>query len=219
MQTKFPMPNAPRTSLWLKPKDLYLPVLVDLFSVFDSAGNILLFETVSTLIPLLPLWLFLPSLFCVVFLLFIHHEVSVSPLAHSLNPVLLHLSAGEWLRVALGLELAHVWVSNPGSTHHSLTVRKFWYEFPYLLKGTCPEDCCEISWNTTYKAFKTMLAHSKLSLVTGGYHCVFRASTLAHAHTVMALFYFVLSFFFFFCLTFICKFLGGNYCVVKISDP
>lgn len=64
MQTKFPMPNAPRTSLWLKPKDLYLPVLVDLFSVFDSAGNTLLFETVSTLIPLLPLWLFLPSLFC-----------------------------------------------------------------------------------------------------------------------------------------------------------
>lgn len=79
--SQLPLPRSPRTSLWLRPRDLSLSIFVDLLSIFDSSGHALLFETLSTpdcppssmTIPSQPLM----SSFC--------YEVSVfSPLVHSL---------------------------------------------------------------------------------------------------------------------------------------
>lgn len=135
----------------------------------------------------------------VVFLLFFHHRVSVfSPLAYSLlDSVILHLSAGPRLGV-LGLELAHGIQVLARPTAYWITVGKplrlsLWVS----LSESGPANSVVVGFNETMLArhSKQCWAHSKYSLINGGYHCVFRTSTLPHAHINPGTSFFVLSFF------------------------
>lgn len=148
--------------------------------------------------PLLSLDCYFPVSF-VVFLLFFHHRVSVfSPLAHSLlDSVILHLSAGPRLGV-LGLQLAHGIQILARPTACWITVGKplrlsLWVS----LSESGPANRVVMGLNETMlaKHSKQCWAHSKCSLINGGYHCVFRTSILPHAHINHGTSFFVLSFF------------------------
>ena len=186
--------KSPRMALWLKSMDFYIFYFGLWLCRLCSA-----FWTTSTLVsfPLLSLDCYFPVSF-VVFLLFFHHRLSVfSPLAHSLYSVILHLSAGPRLGV-LGLELACGIQILARPTACWITVGKplrllLWVS----LSESGPANRVVVGLNETMlaKHSKQFWAHSKCSLINGGYHCVFRTSILPHAHINHGTSFFVLSFF------------------------
>lgn len=136
--------------------------------------------------PLLPLWVFFPSLFCGLFAILSLQSFCLQP-NHTLLVRFSHSPSLSRTVVRSSRSWVSTWGPNHGSTHHSLShhgkaTQTLVVSFLFCESG--PPDRIVVEFNETMlaKHLKQCRAHSKHSLINGGYHCVFRASTLPCAH-------------------------------------